>query len=302
VIDYECFFRYFARGRSTAALLARSAVYLDLTLRGDLMARTIRGFIAATTGGIFMLLMAACATADSGPKVASNGDASLVLVAGATGGTGQEVVDQALARGYRVRALVRDEAKARMLFGNRVQYVVGDVREPRSLRRAVKGADQVISALGANVQRDPENSPELVDYAGVKALAEAAKAAGVSQFILVSSMGVTHPDHQLNAMLDNILSWKLKGEDAVRATGIPYTIVRPGELTNEPGGRRGVRIMQGDPVNGEGAVSRSDVAAVLVSVIGRQDLYGKTFEIVGDHARPRIEWASLYNDLRPDVR
>ena len=260
------------------------------------MNRIFRAAAAALT------LMLASACAMSGPKVASNGNASVVLVAGATGGTGQEVVDQALEKGYRVRALVRDEAKARMLFGDRVQYVVGDVREPRSLKRAVKGVDQVISALGANVQRDPENSPERVDYAGVKALAEAARAAGVSQFILVSSMGVTHPDHQLNAMLDNILSWKLKGEDAVRATGIDYTIVRPGDLTNEPGGRRGVRIMQGDPVGGEGAVSRSDVAAILVSAIGRQDLYRKTFEVVGDHARPRIEWASLYNGLQPDVR
>ena len=248
----------------------------------------------------FGLLLAAGAIA--GTKDSSGGNASVVLVAGATGGTGQEVVDQALAKGLRVRALVRDEAKARMLFGDRVQYVVGDVREPRSLKRAVKGVDQVISALGANVQRDPENSPERVDYRGVKALAEAAKAAGVSQFILVSSMGVTHPDHQLNAMLDNILSWKLKGEDAVRATGIHYTIVRPGELTNERGGSRGVRIMQGDPIGGEGSVSRSDVAAILVNTIGREDLYGKTFEVAGDHARPRIEWASLYNGLQPDAR
>ena len=259
------------------------------------MKRLFRAAAAALT-----LVLVACASAPDS-KVVSNGKASVVLVAGATGGTGQEVVEQALAKGYIVRALVRDDAKARMLFGDRVQYVVGDVREPRSLKRAVKGADQVISALGANVQRDPENSPERVDYAGVKALAEAAKAAGVSQFILVSSMGVTHPDHQLNAMLDNILSWKLKGEDAVRATGINYTIVRPGELTNEPGGRRGVRIMQGDPIGGEGSVSRTDVAAILVSAIGREDLYGKTFEVVGDHAHARIEWASLYNGLQSDV-
>ena len=260
------------------------------------MNRMIRAAAAAFT------LVLAAATATAASKDAANASASLVLVAGATGGTGQEVVDQALEKGYRVRALVRDEAKARLLFGDRVQYVVGDVREPRSLKKAVKGVDQVISALGANVQRDPENSPERVDYAGVKALAEAAKAAGVSQFILVSSMGVTHPDHQLNALLDNILSWKLKGEDAVRATGINYTIVRPGDLTNEPGGRRGVRIMQGDPIGGEGAVSRADVAAILVSAVGRQDLYGKTFEVAGDHAVPRIEWASLYTGLKPDVR
>jgi uncharacterized protein YbjT (DUF2867 family) len=102
-------------------------------------------------------------------------------------------------------------------------------------------------------------------------------------------------------MLDNILEWTLKGEEAVRATGINYTIVRPGALTNEPGGQRGVRIMQGDPLEGEGTISRSDVAAVLVSAIGRTDLYGRTFEIVGDNRSARIEWASLYNELQPDA-
>ena len=245
---------------------------------------------------IAMVAVTGVASAKTGGQ-----DERIVLVAGATGGTGQEVVDRAIAQGLNVRALVRDETKARLLFGDRVQYVTGDVREPKSLRKAVKGVDEVICALGSNVQRDPENSPERVDYAGVKALAEAAKTAGVSQFILVSSMGVTHPEHQLNAMLDNILEWKLKGEEAVRATGINYTIVRPGGLTNEPGGQRGIRIMQGDPQEGEGTISRSDLAAVLVSAIGRPDLYGRTFEIVGDNRSARIEWASLYNELQPDA-
>lgn len=249
------------------------------------------------------LIVASLVTAGVAQAKSARDDTThVVLVAGATGGTGQEVVDRALAQGLHVRALVRDESKARMLFGDRVQYVTGDVREPRSLKKAVKGVDEVICALGSNVQRDPENSAERVDYAGVKSLVDAAKAAGVAQFILVSSMGVTHREHQLNAMLDNILEWKLKGEDAVRATGINYTIVRPGALTNEPGGQRGIRIMQGDPRDGEGSISRSDLAAVLVSAIGRADLFGKTFEIVGDNGSARIEWASLYTALRPDVR
>src|SRR5687768_9406502 len=125
------------------------------------MARKFPGFGAVTMLAL-ALLVTACAS--GGPKTVAKEGTTLVLVAGATGGTGQEIVDQALARGYSVRALVRDEAKARMLWGDRVQYAVGDVREPRSLRRAVKGVSTVISALGANVQRDPENSPELVDY------------------------------------------------------------------------------------------------------------------------------------------
>lgn len=258
--------------------------------------RTVIGFVS------WVLVLGAAVSGDTADAKTSRDEdvTGVVLVAGATGGTGQEVVDQAIAKGLHVRALVRDETKARTLFDDRVQYVTGDVREPRSLKRAVKGVSQVICALGSSVQRDPENSPERVDYAGVKALAEASKAAGVTQFILVSSMGVTHPEHQLNAMLDNILEWKLKGEEAVRATGINYTIVRPGSLTNEPGGQRGVRIMQGDPQNGEGSISRSDLAAVLVSAVGRTDLFGRTFEIVGDNGSARIEWASLYSTLQPD--
>jgi len=242
------------------------------------------------------LLAAGCASAPPGDPTKP-----IVLVAGATGGTGQEVVEQALAQGYRVRALVRDEAKARRLFGDRVQYAVGDVRQPRTLRGAVKGADYVISALGSNVQRDPENSPERVDYLGVKALAEAARAAGVKQFVLVSSMGVTHPDHELNRNLDNILLWKLKGEQAVRATGINYTIVRPGRLTNEPAGEEGVKIMQGDPRHADGSISRAALASVLVDVLGRERLANVTFEVVGEAGASRADLADLYNGLRPDV-
>ena len=86
-----------------------------------------------------VLLTSGLASARSSPDDSK----PLVLVAGATGGTGQEVVDRAIERGYRVRALVRDETKARTLFDDRVQYVTGDVREPRTLRRAMKGVNQV---------------------------------------------------------------------------------------------------------------------------------------------------------------
>ncbi|MEP7242139.1 MAG: SDR family oxidoreductase [Gammaproteobacteria bacterium] len=286
------------RGAYTAAPLVRSAVYSTFPIPTEGM--SVQAIHRLGTWAFATILLLAAGAVEA--RSARSEDAQVVLIAGATGGTGQEVVDQALLKGLHVRALVRDQTKARALFGDRVQYVTGDVREPRSLRKAVKGVDQVICALGSNVQRDPENSPERVDYAGVKSLAEAAKTAGVSQFILVSSMGVTHPEHQLNAMLDNILEWKLKGEEAVRATGINYTIVRPGALTNEPAGQRGVRITQGDPRNGEGSISRGDVAAVLLSAIGRPELYGKTFEVVGDNGTSRIEWASLYNDLHTDAR
>jgi uncharacterized protein YbjT (DUF2867 family) len=224
-----------------------------------------------------------------------------MLIVGATGGTGQEIVEQALKQGYAVRALVRDADKARTLFGDRITYATGDVREPRSLRPAMRGIDYVVSALGSNVQRDPENKPELVDYGGVKSLAEAAKAAGVRHFVLTSSMGVTNPDHQLNVILDDILNWKLKGEEALRASGVPYTIVRPGSLNNDPGGEKGIRVMQGDPHDVAGQIPRADVAAVLVNAVGRPEALGKTLEIVSDTQAARPAWNVFFRDLKRDA-
>jgi uncharacterized protein YbjT (DUF2867 family) len=256
------------------------------------------GWIVA---GLAAALLGACAVQAPG-SAPQGGSRPLVLVAGATGGTGHALVDQALAAGYRVRVLVRDEDKARGLFGNRVAYAVGDVRNARPLRSAVRGADYVVSALGSNTRRDPENSPELVDYGGVKALAEAARDAGVRHFVLVSSMGVTHPDHPLNRMFDDILVWKLRGEDALRASGVPYTIVRPGGLTNDPGGRLALEVMQGDPRDVTGRISRADLATLLVNALGRESASGRTFEVVsGDAPATEPEWDALFGRLAPDA-
>src|SRR5688500_17586722 len=121
---------------------------------------------------LLLTLVGGCAVMGDSDEPEEKG---LVLIAGATGGTGQAAVEQALEKGYSVRVLVRDREKAATLFGDRVTYAIGDVREPRTLRGAVRGVRYVISAVGSSGARDPENSPELVDYGGVKALAEAAK-------------------------------------------------------------------------------------------------------------------------------
>lgn len=244
-------------------------------------------------------LVAACAG-----NAATQADAKapkIVLVAGATGGTGKEAVKQALDKGYTVRALVRDEARARELFGDRVTYVVGDVRDTASVPGFVKGVDYVVSALGSNQRRDPTNKPEVIDYGAVKALAEASKAAGVEHFVLVSSMGVTDPNHMLNKILDNVLVWKKKGEDALRDSGVPYTVVRPGGLRDGAAGEGGIKLMQGDP-QVMGQIARADVASVCVAALGRQDALSKTFEIVGDPNGTPPDWDTFFSQLKPDVR
>jgi uncharacterized protein YbjT (DUF2867 family) len=249
-------------------------------------------------------IASACAGAGTqrGPATATATAPALVLVTGATGGTGREVVDQALEAGYAVRALVRDEAKARALFGDRVSYVALDVRDGAAIPAAVAGVDYVISTLGSGARSDPTNTPELIDYGAVKALAQSAQAAGVKQFVLLSSMGVTDPDHMLNKVLNNVLLWKKRGEDALRATGMPYTIVRPGGLRDgDKGASGGLVVLQGDPQR-LGQVTRGDVAAILVAALANDAALFRTFEVISDPSGAPPDWSTFFDGLEPDER
>ncbi|MCB1623509.1 MAG: SDR family oxidoreductase [Pseudomonadales bacterium] len=251
--------------------------------------------------GIFGALIAAavvaltaCGTTGGDPQ------GKVLLVIGATGGTGEQVVTQALAQGYRVRALVRNEPRARDLLGDKVKLYVGDVRDPSSMASAFRGADYVISALGSNSRRDPENKPEVIDFGGTKSIAELAHAAGVRQLVIVSSMGVTDPNHPLNKLLDNIMAWKLRGEEAVRASGVRYTIVRPAGLSTEPGGTQGIHVTQGDPKDIVARIPRADVAAVCLAALGRRAAYDTTFEVMTDKQADRVDWDTLFGALHAD--
>jgi len=222
----------------------------------------------------------------------------LVLVAGASGRTGQLIVRELVANGYRVRALVRDADRATSAPGeDGIEYAVGDVRQRATLDSAMRGVRYVISAIGA-VPKEKGNSPEFVDYGGVRNLAESAAAAKVEQLVVISSAGVTQKDHVLNRMFDNVLIWKGKGEDAVRSSGVPYTIVRPGGLTDKPGGQSGLRLEQGD--KGTGMIPRGDLARVCVAALKSEAARNRTFEVYGADTPPEIDWDSLFGKLAAD--
>lgn len=231
--------------------------------------------------------------AESAPEVsevaAPDASAKLVLVAGATGRTGRRVVNQLIDAGFEVRAFVRNEASAREKLGDTIEYAVGDVRDPSSIASAFAGVNMAVSAIGSSGRsQDPTNTPEAVDYEGVKALAAAAVAAELEHFVLVSSMGATVEDHPLNQMFDNVLKWKFRGEEALRESGVPYTIVRPGGLTEEPGGQAPVRIFPED--DGEGMIPRADVAAVCVAALGNPAAFNKTFSVISAEREGPTDW------------
>jgi uncharacterized protein YbjT (DUF2867 family) len=243
--------------------------------------------------------VAAKAPSKSGPPA---GAKPIVLVVGATGRTGGAAVAQLVEQGrMRVRALVRDPSKPSKLPSD-VDVIKGDLRDGASLATALKGATYVISAAGSHGDFFGDNRPELVDYQGVRDLATAAKAAGVKRLCLVSSMGVTHSEHPMNKAMNGIMDWKLKGENALRASGVSYTIVRPGGLRDEPGGKAGVKTSQGDVSQGEGFIPRADVASACIAALDLKAADRVTFEVVSAPGTPPADWAKVYAGLQADPR
>jgi uncharacterized protein YbjT (DUF2867 family) len=126
------------------------------------------------------------------------------------------------------------------------------------------------------------------------------------RFIHISSAGVTRvlrPDEfpdlskeppavRMNAQLGRVLEWKLAGEDLVRSSGIPYTIIRPCALTlEEASGLSALRLEQGDWLRGQ--VSRDDVAALAVACLDEPAMEGKTVEVATSAATERPTMHSL---------
>jgi uncharacterized protein YbjT (DUF2867 family) len=131
------------------------------------------------------------------------------------------------------------------------------------------------------------------------------------QFILVSSAGVTRPGRpginleeeppavRLNDQLGGILTWKLKGEDSLRASGISYTIIRPCALTEEAGGKSLI-FEQGDNIRGK--ISREDVAEICLQALQQPQACNVTFEVKqGEDRASSIEWQKLFAQLQPDL-
>ncbi|MDG1462423.1 MAG: SDR family oxidoreductase [Gammaproteobacteria bacterium] len=244
---------------------------------------------------LLLLIVSGVARAETAhPAGESNG---LVLVAGATGGTGREIVKHLLSNNFNVRAMVRNESRARDLFGDDITYVVADVRQPDEIIEAMKDVHYVVTAIGAT-RGDKTNSPEFVDYGGVRNLADVAKALEIKQFVLVSSSGVTDEDHFLNKMFNNVLQWKLKGENALRASGVPYTIVRPGGLVNKPGGKAVIVFSQGD--TSAGTITREDVAMICVASLQYTSAVNKTFETYSETGEYSANWQAMFGSLKAD--
>jgi uncharacterized protein YbjT (DUF2867 family) len=196
-----------------------------------------------------------------------------VVVVGGHGKIAQHLLRLLAERGDRARGLIRNPGHAADLEALGAEPIECDMEMEEDLAPFVEGADAIVFAAGAGPGSGPERK-RTVDYGGAVKLIEAARARGIDRYVIVSSIGAGNPedaDEQMRAYQQA----KHDADVALERSGLDFTIVRPGRLTDDPGsGRIGTDA-------GYGEIPREDVAATLLAVLDTPSTVGKTFELVG---------------------
>ena len=186
-----------------------------------------------------------------------------ILVLGAAGRTGREVLAQALAAGHTVTAFARDPRK---LERNDVSIAVGDARSVNDLRAALRDQDAVISTLGNGL----DAKQKLIE-SSTQALLEAMPSAGVKRLVMLSTFAAS-PTYKARGIMKvasiamkGIVADKTAGETLLRRSGVDWTIVYATRLTDETRSG-GYRTVEGT-LRCPGTIGRADLADALLSTL-----------------------------------
>jgi uncharacterized protein YbjT (DUF2867 family) len=180
--------------------------------------------------------------------------------------------------GHRVSALIRKRDEDSDVREAGAEPVLCDLEQEDDLSHYVRGADAVVFAAGAGPGSGPERK-RTVDLGGAVKLIEGARHAGVRRYLMVSSIGADDPA-AASGQMRPYLEAKAEADRRLADSGLDWTIVRPGRLTDEPGTGR-VRLT--DDMSVRGSIPREDVARVLAASLGNDATIGKTFvAVAGD--------------------
>ena len=246
-----------------------------------------------------------------------------VAVVGATGRTGSDVVALLVQRCIPVRALVRSKEKADKLLPTSspfLELVQGELGNKLQLRELLIGCDTVIITSGAlSIFGLSSNTPEKVDYEGVKNLVEAAPRETLKHIILVSTVGTAQIHSRVISFAleyfgGQVMKWKAKGEELVRNSGFNYTIIRAAILRGsslDPAATKLFEPMIVDQTDTiDGSTERRDLALLCVTAAQNpQSLPSKcTFEVVrstrkinATNSEPSDDPFALFAHLHADI-
>ena len=194
----------------------------------------------------------------------------MILVTGATGTVGREVVAQLLAQGQQVRAMTRNPSQAKI--DSRAQVVHGDFNDSKSLEAAVVGVEKAFSLVFG-----PQTGAQEKEFARL------AKKAGVRHIVKLSAMGGD------GVVIHAIRKWHNEGEQAIRDSGLAWTIVRPGGFMSNALQWRATIRSQGKVFSNYGhgkipSIHPRDIAAVAVQALTRSGHEGQAYSLTGPEA------------------
>lgn len=208
-----------------------------------------------------------------------------LAVTGASGKTGWRVVQEALARGYRVRALLRPESVApEGLAGAEILRL--ELADDNALREALQGCEALVIATGARPSVDLLG-PMKVDALAIRSQIAACREAGVERVVLVSSLCSGRWIHPLN-LFGLILVWKGVGERWLQESGLRWTIVRPGGLRETEEGLENEAVLYTGPDQQDSqSIPRRLVARVCLDALETPSAEGRILEITSRQGQPQ---------------
>jgi uncharacterized protein YbjT (DUF2867 family) len=188
-----------------------------------------------------------------------------ILLFGGSRETGLEVAKILAARGEAVTAFVRRASDLAALKALDVRLFYGDVMDPKTVSDAFASGKfrAVISSLGARRGQVPRP-----DYEGTKNIVDAAKKAGVKRMLMVTMIGAGDSKAELHPkvweVLGEAIRVKTQAEDYLRASGLQYTILRPGGMTDDPASGTAIRTEDRTTM---GVINRADLARLIVECL-----------------------------------
>jgi uncharacterized protein YbjT (DUF2867 family) len=200
-----------------------------------------------------------------------------VAVVGGHGRIALRLLRMLSERGDRARGLIRNPDHAADVEATGATAVGADIEnlDADAVARAIAGVEAVVFAAGAGAGSGAARK-RTVDYGGAAKLIEAARMNDVSRYLIVSAMGVNHPDRWSDEMRPYYEA-KAEADRELMDSGLDYTIVRPGGLTDDPGS--GLIAAAGD-LGRYGSISRDDVAATLLGCLDERRTIGKSFDLL----------------------
>src|SRR3712207_4308024 len=177
--------------------------------------------------------------------------------------------------GHEVRGLVRKEEQMPDVEANGAEPVLVDLEEEGiegAVGQAMEGCDAVIFAAGAGPGSGAARK-ETMDYGGAAKLVEAAEQHNVRRYLMLSSIGAGDPEGGSEAMR-SYLRAKARADERLQGSGLDYTIIRPGSLSNEEGTGG---IEAAESLGRRGEISRADVARTFAEALKMENTYFKTF-------------------------